>query len=124
MNRKPFILLGALLVVVGIVYFAGGFPPTGDVSGTIGGDKIKGVEQADRDVSSQMSADDVVLKDAEIAELMQSDKVQELLASESFRTLMASESFREAAASESFRELFATESFRELAATESFREMA
>ena len=69
-----------LLVGILVGYFAAGYiPPQEDLAGTIGG-----VKKAEKYRAEQITDKDVILEDAEIQALLQSDKVQAMIKNDNF----------------------------------------
>lgn len=109
MNRNKYFIAGAaLLVGVLVVYFAvSGFPPTGEVAGTMaGGDStIAGVEQAERYRADAISDGDVELDDQTINDLLQDPDIVTVLQDEDFQNALTAGSLTEALAAPQFENL-------------------
>lgn len=109
MNRNKYFIAGAaLLVGVLVVYFAvSGFPPTGEVAGTMaGGDStIAGVEQAERYRADAISDDDVELDDQTVNNLLQDPDVVAVLHDQDFQNALTSGSLTDALAAPQFENL-------------------
>jgi len=80
-KRKALVAVGIFAVLLVAFFIIKNLPPSDkDVGGTIGG-----VEKADKYRSEQISEEDIVLEDAEIQAILQSDEFQKLIRDEQFQ---------------------------------------
>ena len=98
-NKKAVISVGilAVAVVVGFVSLRGTWPPGQGTEGAIGA--------ANRYSSTQITADDVKLQDAEIQAFIQSDVFHKLATNPEFRKMVSEQSFRDVAANKSYQSI-------------------
>jgi len=109
MNRKTMFVLAAVVLGAAVILYVStsDYPAQpDDVVGTIGtgdGDRIAGVEQAQRYRTQQIGDEAVTLDNPEIQELLQDDEVIRLIQNPEFQRAMASEELRRALMSESLQ---------------------
>jgi len=100
MNNKKAVISVAILavaVVVGFVSLRGTWPPGQGTEGAIGA--------ANRYSSTQITADDVKLQDADIQAFIQSDVFHKLATNPEFRKMVTEQSFRDVAANKSYQSI-------------------
>ena len=107
-RTRNFVIAGALIAVIAIVYFSFFYPPvsSNDTTGTIG--------KAQKYRAQQMTDKDVVLQNAHYQKLIQSDKFQKLLKDEKFRKLAKDPSFRKLLKDPAFYKLVKDARFQEI----------
>jgi hypothetical protein len=117
MSTKRIVIgLGVVIAIaLGIASFTGVIPPKNGVMGTIGAAK--------RYQTTQISAGDVTLTDADMQDLLQSDLFHQLVTDANFREVMRtqSESFRTVLMDKQFRDLLGKQGFAEVMRSEVFR---
>ena len=110
MSTKRIVIgLGVIIAIaLGIASFTGVIPPKNGVMGTIGAAK--------RYQTTQISAGDVTLTDADMQDLLQSDLFHQLVTDANFREVMRtqSESFRTVLMDKQFRDLLGKQGFAEV----------
>lgn len=117
MSTKRIVIgLGVVIAIaLGIASFTGVIPPKNGVMGTIGAAK--------RYQTTQISAGDVTLTDAEMQDLLQSDVFHQLVTDANFREVMRtqSESFRSVLMDKQFRDLMGKQGFAEVMRSDLFK---
>ncbi|HEX3112019.1 MAG TPA: hypothetical protein VHU20_02015, partial [Candidatus Eisenbacteria bacterium] len=117
MSTKRIVIgLGVVIAIaLGIASFTGVIPPKNGVMGTIGAAK--------RYQTTQISAGDVTLTDAEMQDLLQSDVFHQLVTDANFREVMRtqSESFRTVLLDKQFRDLLGKQGFAEVMRSDVFK---
>ena len=98
-TKKALISVGilAVAVVVGFVAMRGTWPPGQGTEGAIGA--------ANRYSSTQITANDVQLQDAEIQAFIQSDVFHKIATNPEFRKMVSEQSFRDVAANKSYQSI-------------------
>jgi hypothetical protein len=117
MSTKRIVIgLGVVIAIaLGIASFKGVIPPKSGVEGTIGAAK--------RYQTTQISAGDVTLTDAEMQDLLQSDLFHQIVTDANFRDLLRtqSESFRTVLMDKQFRDLMGKTGFAEVLRSDVFK---
>jgi hypothetical protein len=117
MSTKRIVIgLGVVIAIaLGIASFKGVIPPKSGVEGTIGAAK--------RYQTTQISAGDVTLTDAEMQDLLQSDLFHQLVTDANFREVLRtqSESFRTVLMDKQFRDLMGKQGFAEVMRSDVFK---
>ena len=117
MSTKRIVIgLGVIIAIaLGIASFTGVIPPKNGVMGTIGAAK--------RYQTTQISAGDVTLTDADMQDLLQSDLFHQLVTDANFREVMRtqSESFRTVLMDKQFRDLLGKQGFAEVMRSDVFK---
>ena len=114
MSGKRILFAIAAVAIFAVGYFAvKGYPPVDKgAEGTIGA--------AQRYQSEQIKTGDVVLKDKELQEVLQSDAYNKLTKDPEARKAITSDAFKAAMANDSFRAALANDSFRAALAKDAF----
>ena len=122
MTKKAMIYAAAAVAIVILgASFVTGFPPLGDVAGTMGDPPV--VLQAARYRGRTMTSADVTLDIPEVKALLQNDQILRLVKSDVFREVMNNAAFRELQSSAAYRELQSSEAYRSVMSSEAFRDL-
>lgn len=108
MNRKNIVIVAGIAVAAAVVLFFSfsSSPETTLAAGTIGagdGDRIEGVERAERYRAQQIDASAVTLDNPEIQELLQDDQVLKLISDPTFQRAINSAEMSRVLVSEEFQ---------------------
>jgi len=112
-RQKVWGVVGVLAIAVGVI----GYLDLGSENSYISG----ALQQADRYRDNNITADDVVLGNDDVAQLLQSDAFIAMIEDESFSQLMADAKFVELMANREFRALMANRQVQQLMADRQFQ---
>ena len=114
-RQKVWAVVGVLAIAIGVV----GYLDLGSENSYLSG----ALQQADRYRDNNISSDDVVLGDDDVAQLLQSDAFMALIEDESFSQLMADAKFTNLMANREFRALMANRQAQQLMANRQFQNL-